>query len=235
MDPAYQKVPFCRHQVRTVKNLQSWKETFPDPLTSPACYAKSLYVSCTHSVTPADAKEGGWLKGFSRAVHLGLGDSGPLPTGSGVSLTPLHRSSLIPFHGFSPTVKSLRMAFAFLSPQTFDLILSFPLLEDLTISTYGTQPDEDGGPDRSPAVTQPSNSPTFTGSLELSRGGIRSLAPQLLSLPGGIHFQKLTLTSHGEWDISLTTVLVEGCSRTLEFLDAACSLHGPRIPHSHPH
>jgi len=233
--PRTRKHLFADIGFHTVRNLESWKETFPDPLTSPAHYAQSLSVSCTHAVTPADAEEGGWLRGFSRAVHLGLGSSASPPSRLRVSLTPLHKSSLIPYHGFSPAIRSLCMAFAFLSPETFDFIISFPLLEDLTVITYGTLPDEgSGGPDRSSAVTQPPNSPTLTGSLELSRGGIKTLTRPLLSLPGGIHFRKLILTCGREWDIPLTTALVDGCSHTLESLDVACSSDGPQVQHSPP-
>jgi len=232
--PRTRKYLFADIKFLTSENLRSWKETFPDPLISPAHYAESLFVSCTHSVTPADAEEGGWLRGFSRVVHLGLGGLGPPGTGSGLSLTPLHSLSLVPFHTFSPAVKSLHMAFALLSPETIDLVLSFPLLEDLTVLTYGTHTDEDGSPDRSSAVTQPSNSPAFTGTLNLW-GGVSPLTRQLLSIPDGIHFRKLILTCRTELDLRLTTALVEGCSRTLESLDVACGLDGPPVQHSHLH
>jgi len=223
--PRTRKYLFADIRIQTVQNLESWKETFPDPLSSPAHYAKSLSVSCIHSITLADAEEGSWVRGFPRAVHLGLGGFGPLPSGRlRVTLPPLYWWTLIPFHGFSPTIKSLHMAFAFLFPQTLDFILSFPLLEDLTVTTYGVQPGEAGGSDWSSAFTQPSNSPTFTGSLELYRGGVTGLAPRLLSLPGGIHFRRLVLTCRVRWDLPLTTALVEGCSRTLESLDIACGL-----------
>ena len=43
----------------------------------------------------------------------------------------------------------------------------------------------------------------------------------LLSLPGGFHFLKLTLTWCREEDLPLATALVEGCSCTLESLDIA--------------
>ena len=43
--------------------------------------------------------------------------------------------SLVPFHGFSPTLKSLRLIFfRFPSSQISDLIFSFPLLEDPLVS-----------------------------------------------------------------------------------------------------
>ena len=230
--PRTRKYLFADIRFHTAENLESWKEKFPDPSISPAHYASSLFVSCIHSVTPADAEEGGWLRGFSCAVHLGVGGSGPAP--GGLSLSPLHTSTLVPFHGFSSAIKSLRVAFAFLSPETFDLVLSFPLLEDLAVFTYGTQTAEGDGPRRSSAVTRPSNSPAFTGTLNLW-GGVKSLAPQLLSLPDGIHFRKLILTCRHGWDLRLTAALVGGCSRTLESLDISGGLDGSPAQHSRPH
>ena len=53
----------------TEKQLKSWKETFPDPSTSPGHYARSLYVNF-FKVTAADAEAGGWIRGFSRVVFL---------------------------------------------------------------------------------------------------------------------------------------------------------------------
>ena len=62
---------------RTAKSLRLWKETFPDPSTSPARHAKALSIGGPQVVTAADVEAA------------------------------------------SP------------SSQFFDLILSFPLLEDL--------------------------------------------------------------------------------------------------------
>jgi len=226
--PRTRKYLFADIRILTSENLRSWKETFPDPLTSPARYAETLFVRCTHSITLADAEEAGWLRGFSRAVHLVLGGSEPLGTGSGLYHTPLHKLSLVPFHAFSPAIKSLHLAFALLLPATIDLILSFPLLQDLTVLTYAIQADEGDGPDRSSAVTQPSNSPTFNGTLDLW-GGVLPLIRQLLSLPDGIHFRKLILTCRNELDLRMEVALVEGCSRSLESLHIGCSLDGPSV------
>src|SRR5258708_5038416 len=84
--PRTRKHLFANVRIGSVKNLQSWKETFPDPSTSPGGYAESLFVSCTHTITPADGEEGGWLRGFSCAVQFGVGGSGSPSTGLGVSL-----------------------------------------------------------------------------------------------------------------------------------------------------
>ena len=81
------------------------------------------------------------------------------------------------------------------SSQIFDLILSFPLLEDLTVITSEALADNTDGPDGLPTAVYPSTSP-MTGSLTLfQQRGMKPLAPWLLSLPGGIHFKKLTLVS----------------------------------------
>jgi hypothetical protein len=81
--------------------------------------------------------------------------------------------------------------------QIFDLIFTFPLLEDLALNTYdGTSADNgDGsGRDEIPTATQPLTPPTFTGSLDLSLWGeMKPFTRRLLSLVGGIHFRKLTV------------------------------------------
>ena len=136
--------------------LELWKKTFPDPATSPARYTKTLYVDCPQAVVAADAEAGGWLKGFSRVARLEL---------DAVRAT---HHTLIPFHGLSPVIKSLRVGFVALPPsRILNLILSFPALEDLTLVCGGAPIDSDDGPDEPPTAIQPSNPPTLTGSLEL--------------------------------------------------------------------
>jgi len=111
--------------------------------------------------------------------------------------------------------------------RIFDLILLFPLLEDLTVVTrqdVGYDRDED--PNGPPTTALPST-PPMTGSLHLSQGaGMGPLARRLLSLPGGIHFWKLTLTLIREEDLLSSTALVEGCYQTLKSLDISCELLG---------
>ena len=89
-------------------NIQSWKSTFPDPSTSPACYTKSLSVRCPHVVTPADAEENCWIRAFSRVVSFEV-----MITEEGGF------ERLVPFHGFSPLIYSLTVAFSPLQPRTF--------------------------------------------------------------------------------------------------------------------
>ena len=219
--PRTRKHLFTRIALRTEQNLQTWKETFPDPSVSPARYTKSLLVRCSYAITAEDAEPGGWITGFSRVVHL--------------EITPDTTDNLVPLQGFSRTIKSLRLRTThLLSSQSFDLILSFPLLEDLTVITYYYKmlTHEADGSDEPRAVVQLSRSPVFTGSLELCRReGIVSIARLLLSLPGGIHFRELKLEWWRHGDVTITTALVEGCSHTLESVEISCSLFRTSIRH----
>ena len=215
---------FAHVQFETREDLESWKETFPDPLASPAHHTKTLFVGSLHFATATDAEVGGWIRGFSRVVLLKVVDLGTYVDQPG--------ANLVPFHGFSPVIKSLYVKVpTLLSSQVFDLILSFPLLEDLTVVTYKALTDDNDGPGGPPTIILPST-PPMTGSLTLiRREGLKSLARRLLSLPRGINFQKLTLTLLRGEDLSLATALVEGCSHTLESLDLSCEHLGMSIRH----
>ena len=209
--PRTRKHLFADIKFSTARSLESWKETFPDASTSPARYAKTLLVGCPKAVTAVDAEAGGqWITGFSRVVALDV--SGEMT-----------HAGLVPFHGFSPFIKSLRVALT-ISPdssQIFDLALSFPLLKNLTVDNY----EPVYGPDGPSSVVHPLSSPTFTGSLELfMRGGMEPIVRRALSLPGGIHFRRLTLKWYREEDPTLTMGLVEECSHTLEYLGITCGL-----------
>ena len=208
--PRTRKHLFADITFATEEDIQSWKETFSDPSTSPARYAEALLVRCPHVVTVADGEPGGWITGFSRVVRLEV-----------VSQT-ANSTAFVPFYGFSPTIKSL-IVFLFDHPssQIFNLALSFPLLEDLTVTVCHWASDHnDDDSDGLPATVKPSNLPAFNGSLDLYvRGGMGHVAHRLLSLPGGIHFRKFTLRWFQEEDVLLTTALVEKCSRTLEHLN----------------
>jgi len=151
---------------------------------------------------------GGWIRSFHNVVQLRLERitwEGP-------------RSPLIPFHRLSPTVRSLSLACT--SFEVFDLICSFPLLEDLglILLTAGSA----GG------WTAPLTSPKFTGSLELMTraGGIRPAVRRLLDLPNGLHFAKIRVSCLNEEDARAVTDLVSRCSSTLETLDVGFFLTG---------
>ena len=160
---------------------------FPDPSTPPACYAKTL----SFDFEAPDAEVGGWIQTFSRVVYLDMT--------SYIDFDELVLSSLIPFHGFSHILKSLRVAVPHLpSSRIFNLILSFPLLEDLAvIPMYDPSADNGDRPEEVKTTTtvQPSCPPRFTGSLELYlKGGMDPFTHRLLSRLGGIYFRGLALT-----------------------------------------
>ena len=86
------------------KDLRSWKKTFLDPSNSPAYYTRTLLVGRPQDVTAADAEEGGWIRTFSCVVYLVVDTGLHTLDDSGVSL--------VPFHAFSPVLKSLRVSSA---------------------------------------------------------------------------------------------------------------------------
>jgi hypothetical protein len=225
--PRTRKHLFAEIEFYTTECLESWKEMFPDPSATPACYARSLTVVCPAALTDTDADAGGWITGFSRVEYLELRHQREFASGA---------STISLFRGFSP-IKSLEVVFTDLPPpRVFNLILSFPFLEDLTV--YGTYEElasaHDDGSDRLSTAVQPSSPPLFTGSLEFRVGvGMEHFTHWLLSLPGGIHFRKLTLTCFLEEHLSPVMELMEACSYTLESLDIS-DFFGISIPHLCP-
>ena len=210
-----------------------WEEAFPDPSTSPAHYARALLVRYPHVITAAGAEAGSLIASFSSAEHLQLGGPG--------ARVYVWADGLTYLHAFSPAVKSLRVNFSNLPfPHFFDLILSFPLLEDLTVidCSHDEESIDNGGDtsDGLSTVVRPANLPTFAGSLKLlMRNGMGPIVHRLLPLPSGIHFRKLTVGWECDEDTPLTTALVEGCSRTLEYLEISYKLCGGSIRHPRPH
>ena len=114
--------------------------------------------------------------------------------------------------------------------QIFNLILSFPLLEDLAVIFRDEAPvdsEDDSGEDEMPATAQPLSPRIFTGTLELfMEGGIEPLARRLLTRPGGIHFRELDFTYFSDEDSLMAAVLVEECPRTLKSLFISWYLFG---------
>ena len=90
--PRTRKHLFADIKLYSVKHLQLWKKTFPDPSSSPGCYAYSLLVYCPKAVTTADADEGGWIRGFSRLIHLNVWRQYQEPQRSGDFSGPILRS-----------------------------------------------------------------------------------------------------------------------------------------------
>jgi len=192
--------------------FKSWMETFPDPSNSPAHHTRSLVISHLPEAS-FSLGTGGWIHAFHNVTHFHFERN----------TRASYDVPLTPFFGFSPAVRSLRLTST--SSEIFDLICSFPLLEDLALINFCPE----GGIVRWKA---PSTSPKLTGSLDLTaRGGINSATRQLLDFQGGLHFAKITVTCIGE-DFGSVKDLVSKCSGTLESLDVRCFLMGmfPSVP-----
>jgi hypothetical protein len=213
--PRTRKHLFADIRFDSAVDLELWRKTFPDPSNSPAYYTHTLFIGCPQAAMEADAGEGGWIRAFCRVSRFAMGSNFTRVDGSKIPL--------VLFHKFSPTLKSLRLvSTALLYSQLFNLVCSFPLLEDLTFTGRVDDDDLHG-----PQAVAPTTSHIFIGSLDLYlKEGMAPIVRWLLSLPSGIHFRKLTLTWVHEGDSSLTTALVERCSHTLDSLDIACHLTG---------
>ena len=124
--PRTRKHLFTKINFDVGQKLHSWKRTFPDPSTSPACYAKTLSIDCLPAVTAADAEVGGWIRSFSRVVHLEMDSNSEAVIESMISF--------VPFHGFSPFIKSLRIDSALLPSSGFQPHPFIP-------SSRGPEPD----------------------------------------------------------------------------------------------
>ena len=209
--PRTRKHLFARIKFHTTKpHVRRWKKLFPDPSNSgsPAHHTRSL-TFCGLPVVTKKSGVGGWIRAFRNVVHLHLEF---LTWKDG-------RRSLVPFHGLLPTVRSLRLSS---TPfEIFDLVCSFPLLEDLALNNllHGNDTDE---------WAAPSTSPKLTGFLDLDViGGIRLATRRLLDLPDGPHFAKIAV-SCVDGDLGLVTELVSRCSGTLECL----RVHYGKLTHS---
>jgi hypothetical protein len=107
-------------------------------------------------------------------------------------------------------------------PELFDLICSFPLLEDLHLESIDTGPYVDGW-------TVPLTSPKFGGSLFVD-DSTRDIVRALLDLPGGLHFTSIGTRCSWEGGTELVTDLVMRCSGTLESLFIDYSMLGSFHP-----
>jgi len=177
-------------------HVQLWKKAFPDPSNSPAHHTHTLSIYGTWGITTADAGADGWIPTFRNVVHL--------------QLTHMDLASLVPFYGLSPTIRSLSLNCTTTS-NVFDLVCSFPLLEDLALGTFFIMRNVDGW-------DIPLTSPKLTGTLDLSTfEGARLITGRLLNLPGGLRFSKINTLFFDE-NAKLLTDLVSSCSGNLEFL-----------------
>ena len=187
-------------------------------IANPIVYhVRTLSVDCPECVVERDAEEGGWIRVLPCVKSLVIGKCA----------WPPNTFPLAPFRGLSSTLKSLSVNYIMLpSPQLVYLICSSPLLEDLTVAGRNGSSGDDNDPRRVPPGV-PSTSPPLSGSLDLNiYKGIGSTVRQLLDLPNGLHFRKLTLSWDIKEDLWWITRLVRKCSHALEFLYVSHSSDG---------
>ena len=201
----FARVEFCTAD----RPIQLWSKAFPDPANSPAHHTRSLSIRRLNTSALEDSDVSRGVRAFRRLETL---DVRTMWVGD-------HGVSFIPFRGLSPTLKSLSLSYTFTPlSEVFNLICSFPLLEDLSLTSVSGQ-DADGW-------NIPSTSPRLTGSLHMEvTYGIWSTVRLLCDLPGGLHFSKVAVTCHDDGDVKPTAGLVLRCSDTLQSLDI--SYHYP--------
>jgi len=228
--PRTRRYLFAGIKIRSERDIRLWAKLSQGDENSLARHTRTLSIYCPELVVEADAGEGGWIRAFSNVESLDV-NNGAWPD----------ECPLTPFHGVSPSLKSLRVGPIILpSSQLFYLIRSSPLLEDLTVvGDTESSSDEPSVDDNNPHLEAPGVpviSPPFSGSLDFDiYGGMRSTVRQLLDLPNGLRFRKLTFSWDVEEDLRWITDLVMECSDTLEFLYVSHSSRGVFIWHPHPH
>ena len=189
-------------------SIESWMRVFSDPSNSPARHTRHLSIEASRTFPTMDTHA--WIHSFCNVVKLEVNtiwydDS---------------QTSFAPLHAFSPALKSLSLTYSSPPPsEVFNLICSFPSLEDLSLFSFAQNEPEGGW-----AV--PSTSPKLTGTLQFSAhwARIRPDVCRLLDLPGGLHFSCISISCLME-DIECTRDLVLRCSDTLESLSIGC--HSP--------
>ena len=194
----FAEVEFCSKSTP----IESWTTAFPDPSNSPAHHARSLSVGACSFYTTASMDVRPWICSFRHVTKLRVYTI--WYDDSQVYLTQLQ--------GFSPVLESLSLIYSAIpTSEIFDLVCSFPSLNDLSLVSL-TDEETKGG------WAIPSTSPKFTGQLVLRMGsGIRSDVRRLLDLPGGLHFSSISITSPVR-DVGSIADLILRCSGTLESL-----------------
>ena len=116
--PRTRKHLFADIRFRTLPHLKLWKKTFPNSENSPAYHTRTLFVGCAEVDMTAGANEGGRIQAFSGVTSLKLDSHSGL-------ICP--QVSLVPFHMFSPTLKSLHTGSIIVpSPQLNSSLSFFP-------------------------------------------------------------------------------------------------------------
>jgi hypothetical protein len=182
--------------------IRLWTDAFPDPSNSPAHHTRRLWIYGLETITAAPTV----LRQFDCIQELWV--AAPIQDVS----TPVSFDQL---QGLSPTLKSLHLSdISAPVSQVFNLICSFPLLEDLWLYFVNILGGADGW-------DVPSTSPRLTGSLHLIDWD-RSVTRRLLDLPNGLRFSEITVSCRVEDTDSLVD-LISRCSDNLESLEIAYS------------
>ena len=211
--PHTRKRLFAKVEFTSVKDLESWKEAFPDPSNSPGRHTRTLTVRCARVITAEGTGAEDLVQIFPRVVRLTLTtfkNNTLLVTGI------LDVVDFTPFRKLSPTLKSLHVDFIVLPcSQILKFVSSLPFLEDLVLAGRNLLLET-----HEPQGVVNSSPQAFTGLLELNISiGIGGATRWLLVLPGNLHFRKLAVSWFPEEDVLWTMQLVTRCSDTLECLD----------------
>ena len=187
--------------------IESWKLAFPHPSNPLAHHVRTLVFrgldNCGFSTTALAAPGvSHWIRTFYRVEKLYLN----------FLWRNDYKVSFTQLHGFSFILKSIYLVHVSISlSKIFDLVCSFPLLEDLGLFAISPNSDtEEWNP--------PSTSPRLTGTLSINRT-IHSVVRRLCDLPCGLRFSKIVVSRYnGLEDAASTMDLVSRCSDTLESL-----------------
>ena len=171
------------------RSVELWKQTFPDPSNSLAHYTGTMSFIQPTSASFVNPDVTGWICSFRHVEDLFPG-----------FFRDNYGDSLVQLHGFFSALRSLSlMRFAISLSEVFNIISSFPLLEDLMLMT-GSHSDDTG------RWISSSTTPRFTGSLQISEE-IPSITRWLCGLPGGLRFREVDVSSQDD-DTSLVAGLV---------------------------
>lgn len=132
--------------------------------------------------------------------------------------------TFVPFHRFSPFIKTLRITrLARLSLRVFNLVISFLLLEDLTVVAGSEVMLHGSSFDGLPSLS------IFTGSLEVFDKTYQS------SIAVSVEWHRLLEACFEEGHPQFIMELIMKCSDILEGLCIACKFCGTSIRHARPH
>ena len=182
-------------------HIRLWMKAFPDPSNSPACYTRSLRFSDPSTIAAASTVAIAWVSHFCYIVELRVDAISPVPQ---------NPVSLVQLCGLSPTLRFLHLSsLSTAISEVLGLICSFPLLEDLRLCFVTTTSDTDG-------VDTLPTPPRLIGTLSIvAIDQTDALTRGLLSLPGGLHFTRLTVACLTQGSKSVND-LVSRCSDTLK-------------------